>query len=688
MKTTSASTRFQRKASLPAPPAKVMMPGEGATASLPVPPAKGKMPGEGATASLPVPPAKGKMPGDGTPMRTWPSKGRMPDEGTPLVATSHKGKMPGEEWLAAGVYAGTKRQPAVARAGHVFAPRDEVAREVGLVGDTSRGSTAHFSVFYDASLGADGTTIADAILGACEADYFRLQGYFGGITPPGLPFNVHVTPGSNGASHATCAATSMSIGARSTPAVDPAFMRSLVVAEADEVFEAAFGSGWDCGASNGEGLSRVLANAMYPGAEPANFVSAPVWLDTPGRPDFVNVTDPNDTIYVSIGCSVLFLNWLRYQLHFSWNQIIAAGAPTLAGTYTNLTGRTDGLARFKALLQAHFPEGTASGVTTDNPFPLLDPAAVWSGWESRGGVVISPPVVVSWGPDRIDLFALGGDHALWHQAWDGASWSGWESRGGVLTSRPSVVSWAPNRLDVFALGTDTALWHQAWDGATWTGWESLGGVLTSPPTAVSWAENRLDIFALGTDSAVWHRWWDGSNWGGWESLGGVLTSPPAAVAWGPNRLDLFALGGDSAVWHKWWDGSSWGGWESRGGFLTSPPVVVSWDENRLDLFALGGDNAVWHQAWDGAAWGGWDSRGGLLTSPPAVVSWAPNRLDIFALGTDSAVWHQAWDGASWSGWDSRGGLLTSPPAATAWAAGRLDVFARGGDDAIWHQAWG
>ena len=42
-------------------------------------------------------------------------------------------------------------------------------------------------------------------------------------------------------------------------------MRSLVIAEEDEVFEANFGHGWDCGASNGEGLSRVLANTMYPG---------------------------------------------------------------------------------------------------------------------------------------------------------------------------------------------------------------------------------------------------------------------------------------------------------------------------------------------------------------------------------------------------------------------------------------
>jgi hypothetical protein len=256
-------------------------------------------------------------------------------------------------------------------AASIFVPRgkeQDIMREVGLVGDTLRNSTAHFKVFYDSTLGTGGITISDAILQVCEADFSTLQGYFGGITPSGLPFNIHVTTGSNGASHTTCEGTDISIGAQSGAGI--AFMRSLVIAEEDEVFEANFGHGWDCLASNGEGLSRVLANAMYPGAQPANFVSAPVWLDTPGRPDFVNVTDPTDRNYVSIGCSVLFLNWLCYQLNFSWNQIVLAGAPTLGQTYTNLTSRTDGLAEFKALLQAHYPEGQQSGVTSDNVFPL------------------------------------------------------------------------------------------------------------------------------------------------------------------------------------------------------------------------------------------------------------------------------------------------------------------------------
>jgi hypothetical protein len=127
----------------------------------------------------------------------------------------------------------------------------------------------------------------------------------------------------------------------------------------------------------------------------------------------------------------------------------------------------------------------------------------------------------------------------------------WESLGGVLSSPPSAVAWGPNRLDIFALGTDQALWHRWWDGSRWGGWESLGGVLSSPPSAVAWGPNRLDIFALGTDEASWHRWWDGSRWGGWESLGGISLSRPIPVSWGSNRIDLFVLGTDNALWHNW-----------------------------------------------------------------------------------------------------------------------------------------
>ena len=53
-----------------------------------------------------------------------------------------------------------------------------------------------------------------------------------------------------------------------------------------------------------------------------------------------------------------------------------------------------------------------------------------------------------------------------HQAWDGTNWvpskTTWENHGGVFISSPAAVSWGPNRIDVFARGTDNALWHKFW----------------------------------------------------------------------------------------------------------------------------------------------------------------------------------------------------------------------------------
>ena len=71
--------------------------------------------------------------------------------------------------------------------------------------------------------------------------------------------------------------------------------------------------------------------------------------------------------------------------------------------------------------------------------------------------------------------------------------------GGVLESPPRAVSWGPNRLDIFALGTDHAAWHRWWNGSSWGGWESLGGLVMSPVQPVSWAANRLDLFVVGSD---------------------------------------------------------------------------------------------------------------------------------------------------------------------------------------------
>jgi len=243
------------------------------------------------------------------------------------------------------------------------------------VGDvfTQRGVTENFVVSYAASLGDNGPTLADAVLATCEADFARLQDWFGNIPIAGLPFNVFIQSGRNGASHATCADTGLFCDAFT--GTDADLVRSLVVAEADEVFMDNQAAGWNCGFNNGEALSRVLAAEIYPAeltppGTGVTFASGEAYLDS-SRDDFINQNDRTDTNFPSIGCGTLFINWLRSQLGFTLNQIVQGGGATLAATYQNLTGQNDGFQRFSDLLAANFPPGAGPyGLANDNPFPL------------------------------------------------------------------------------------------------------------------------------------------------------------------------------------------------------------------------------------------------------------------------------------------------------------------------------
>jgi hypothetical protein len=230
------------------------------------------------------------------------------------------------------------------------------------------GNTAHFHVYYLTRLGNKGAQLAQIILKSCERDYAALRRIFGRLTPGRLPFIIHITSGASGASHATCRSTSIAVGAKSDP--NPDFVRWLWIAEADEVFMANFGRGWDCGASPGEGLSRVLASELYRGAASAGFVSVNDWLSLKRRPNFIDRADKTDTNFKSVGCSVLFLNWLHFHLNYSWPRIVAAGGANLADTYKKLTRKNTAWADFTRFVDAHFPAGKKYHLRTDNPFPV------------------------------------------------------------------------------------------------------------------------------------------------------------------------------------------------------------------------------------------------------------------------------------------------------------------------------
>jgi hypothetical protein len=237
-----------------------------------------------------------------------------------------------------------------------------------------RGNTAHFSVYYDDTL-ANGIALADAVLAHCEPDLTTLAGIWVG-TPVPAAFQVSLVPGAGGGFHVgtniTCYVTITS---------DALGISALLVAEVDEVFmstqKAALGKGFDPGQSHGEGLSRVLAAELYPGIA-GRFAGGLAWLYSP-RPDWVSNTELTDQGAVSYGCASLFLNYLHYQLGFTWQQIIAAADNTLALVAQNL-GSLNAWNDFSAVISRHYPAGQPvgpnqlpkdpEGLAIDNLYPL------------------------------------------------------------------------------------------------------------------------------------------------------------------------------------------------------------------------------------------------------------------------------------------------------------------------------
>ena len=131
------------------------------------------------------------------------------------------------------------------------------------------------------------------------------------------------------------------------------------------------------------------------------------------------------------------------------------------------------------------------------------------------------------------------------------------SRYGFLGRKP--LDKLTQRIDLFGLGLDYAMYHKSFWGVhdedSLSPWFRLGGIFVSVPAAIAWAGNRVDVFGLGTDHAMFTKTRTGSSWTSeWQRLGGAFTSAASLVSRGPNQLDIFARGALSAA--RWLAGRS------------------------------------------------------------------------------------------------------------------------------------
>jgi hypothetical protein len=225
-----------------------------------------------------------------------------------------------------------------------------------------------------------------------------------------------------------------------------------------------------------------------------------------------------------------------------------------------------------------FGIGTDGGAWSNH----WSPDSQWPGWMNLGcpNDVITftgTLAAVSSGSGWISVFGLGdNDGNIWVQmglSGDPSSWSGeWlcltppAGVGLSFESDPAAVSWGPGRIDVFCVGIDSQIWHNAYaageNSNMFSGWAPLGGLLISSPCAVSRGTNLIDVLGIGTDGAVWHNAWADNNWSGFvydlgTPAGVQFVSAPSAVATSNERLDVFVLGSDGNTYHKSWISGSW-----------------------------------------------------------------------------------------------------------------------------------
>ena len=174
-----------------------------------------------------------------------------------------------------------------------------------------------------------------------------------------------------------------------------------------------------------------------------------------------------------------------------------------------------------------------------------------SGRADRGGVRRT---------GRLDVFAAGAGNHLWH--WSKVGNGGGSSRTSAGTcphDGVSAVSWGPNRIDVFAASRDPGNPLQHWwsNGGAFAGPEASAAALLAARSARSRTRaNRLDVFGIAGEQADSRTGtWDGQRWSGPELRGDNLPAGDvSAVVRTPHRLDVFVAGAGNTL--RQWPGGA------------------------------------------------------------------------------------------------------------------------------------
>jgi hypothetical protein len=250
-----------------------------------------------------------------------------------------------------------------------------------------------------------------ALAATCEGDLqkllqlFRTPNVFGSGNRISVNIDPSIAPSAAGRNFGFAAGGNSQILIVPTFAagLDPdSAARAVFVHEMSEIlmnYQQKQNGKWIAGYSHGEALADICSAALHPEGQGGPWSAK--WLNgmpaySPPRPNWIDKTETTDGNPYSFGCGVLFLNYLLFQRGYALDEIIAKGGSTLAETYHNLSGRSDGSAAFGQLMDTYFPFGGNYDPPTDNLFPLpqlasltIEPDTVFAGETATATVTLT-----------------------------------------------------------------------------------------------------------------------------------------------------------------------------------------------------------------------------------------------------------------------------------------------------------
>ncbi|HUA93612.1 MAG TPA: hypothetical protein VL991_13660 [Terracidiphilus sp.] len=499
---------------------------------------------------------------------------------------------------------------------------------------TQVGVTGNITVSYDPSLGAQGLTLAQQLLNVVAGPYQQMQSVFG---LAGGAVTVVVSPlsgkndGSGGAYHHGCDFNSGGVlyldATFANTTQNPLDLEvAFYIAELSEAFMGAQNKGWGCGYSNGEGLSRYLAENASPGVIPTWGITGPAWVSA-GYPDWVTKTEQTDQDSKSTGCAILYLYWMR-SLGYTISEIVQAGGSTLSANYQTLTGKTTAYADLVAAVKA-------VTVTTDNPFPpqlyqMHGDGTIWyytgppvSGWQMLDNNPRARAIAASGNL----LYQLHGDGTIW--IYTGTPLTGWQ----MLDNNPRARAIAASGRKLYQLHDDGTIW--IYTGPPLTGWQMLDN---NPRTIAIAAGDSL--YQLHNDGTIWL--YTGTPLTGWQMLDNNPATTEIAAAGG----NLYQKHGDGTIWV--YTGPPMSGWQ----MVDNNPAAMSITVSSSALYQTHGDGTIW--IYTGPPISGWQ----MLDNNPRERAIAANS-HLYQLHGDGTIWN--YTGPPLSGWQT----LDTNPATTA-----------------------